>query len=150
MTGTDPLKRFGAEHQEVLQALTRLERAAAALEAGEAVGAQLAVIREVHEVLTTTVRRHNENEESALFAVLPEEAPLAFFEEEHRALRSLESELGAALASSDAPARVPPVARTIVALLRAHIQREDEVLFPMARVLLGSSGLAAVAARLRS
>jgi hemerythrin-like domain-containing protein len=44
---------------------------------------------------------------------------------------------------------VPRIARGIVELLRAHIQREEEVLFPMARSLLGDEGLKVAAMRLR-
>lgn len=148
MRKTDPLRRLEAEHRDALAALARLEQAAAALEAGEAAAPHLAVAREVYDLLTTAVRRHNENEERALFPVLGEDAPTHFFEEDHRVLRSLEHQLAAALAAPDAATRVAPVARTIVDLLCGHIQREDEVLFPMARVLLGSEGLARVAARL--
>jgi hemerythrin-like domain-containing protein len=43
---------------------------------------------------------------------------------------------------------IAATALAIVELLRAHITREDEVLFPMARTLLGAEGLAAVARRL--
>jgi hemerythrin-like domain-containing protein len=44
---------------------------------------------------------------------------------------------------------VPRIARGIVELLRDHIQREEEVLFPMARSLLGDEGLKVAAMRLR-
>jgi hemerythrin-like domain-containing protein len=37
------------------------------------------------------------------------------------------------------------VAHALVDLLKAHIQREDDVLFPMARALLGAEGLARAA-----
>ena len=44
--------------------------------------------------------------------------------------------------------RAASAALEIVDLLRAHIARENEVLFPMARGLLGVEGLARVARRL--
>ncbi len=144
----DPLRRFEAEHQEALGELKRLEAAILALEAGGAATPHLDVVREVHAILTTTVREHNENEESALFPLLEGLAPSELFEEEHRTLRSLELALGRALDGAAPEQRVIAPAREIVELLRGHISREDEVLFPMARALLGAEGLALVARRL--
>jgi hemerythrin-like domain-containing protein len=69
--------------------------------------------------------------------------------DEHQVLWGLERELEAALEQRAAE----PTARlslAIVDLLRAHIHRENEVLFPMARALLGPAGLLAVARRLES
>ena len=146
----DPLSRFEAEHADALVALDKLEAAALALERGDPPGALLAVVREVHRILTTEVREHNDNEERALFSLLGEDAPTAVFVEEHGTLRQLEHALVRAADAPDAARRVPPVARQVVALLRAHIARENDVLFPMARAVLGPEGLAAVAQRLGS
>jgi hemerythrin-like domain-containing protein len=147
MTG-DPLKRFEAEHDAALAALARLEAAALALEGGEPPEVHLATARAVHAELCTAVRAHNEAEEDALFDLMGEDAPTALFVQEHHLLRQMEAELAGAIEADDAARRVPPVALNIVALLRGHIQRENEVLFPMARALLGSAGLAVVARRL--
>ncbi|MGH7635766.1 MAG: hypothetical protein ACRENC_18715 [Gemmatimonadaceae bacterium] len=43
---------------------------------------------------------------------------------------------------------VPPAAYDLIDLLRTHIERENEVLFPMARACLGPTGLSNVAERL--
>jgi hemerythrin-like domain-containing protein len=144
----DPLKRFEAEHEAALAALARLEAAAVALECGEPPERHLDTARSVYGELCTAVRAHNEAEENALFDLLGEDAPTALFVEEHHMLRRLEDELARAVDADDASHRVPPVAREIVALLRGHILRENEVLFPMARALLGPEGLAVVARRL--
>lgn len=144
----DPFERFETEHAEALRALDRLERCAEALERGEHPAAYLGTVSEVHTFLTTAVRAHNENEERALFSVLGEDAPVAVFEEEHRTLRQLERDLGRALDDPDPAATVPPTARATIDLLRAHIARENDVLFPMARALLGPEGVAIVARRL--
>jgi hemerythrin-like domain-containing protein len=144
----DPLRRLEAEHREALAALLRLELAALALEAGAPPEPHLQTVREVLAILTTAVRAHNESEEAALFPVLADQAPSAVFVDEHRELRALEQRLGHEL---DEPRSVRAIAATalaIVELLRAHITREDEVLFPMARALLGPEGLAAVARQL--
>lgn len=143
----DPLRRFEEEHVVALGGLARLEAAAEALRRG-ATGAQhFATAREVLELLSGAVRRHNEDEEDALFPLLGADAPLAPFVDEHVTLRRLEMQLGAALERHDAAALIP-VALDIVQLLRAHIERENSALFPMARSLLGPDGLAEVARRL--
>jgi hemerythrin-like domain-containing protein len=76
-----------------------------------------------------------------------EDAPLGPFLEEHGILWRLEADLAGALDRKDR-ARVARLALEIVDLLRTHIRRENEVLVPMARALLGADGLAIVARRL--
>jgi hemerythrin-like domain-containing protein len=144
---TDPIRRFEEEHTVALAALDRLEAAAEALRSGAAAEPQLAIAREVHGLLCGAVRQHNEDEERALFPVLGENAPLAPFLEEHETLWGLEAGLETAIERGDRE-RVAGQALEIVDLLRAHIQRENEVLFPMARALLGADGLAIVARKL--
>lgn len=143
----DPLRRFEEEHEVALAALVRLEQAAHALRHGGLVEAQFAIAREVHGLLCGAVRQHNEDEERALFPMLAEDAPLGPFLEEHEILWRLEADLAGALDRKD-HARVASLALEIVDLLRTHIRRENEVLFPMARALLGADGLAIVARRL--
>jgi hemerythrin-like domain-containing protein len=137
----DPLARFAAEHREALAALDRLERAAAALAAGGPAEAPLRTVREVRETLCTTIRAHNESEERALFPWIDDALPCEPFRQEHRTLRELERRLDDALAGTRPERDVPPVARTLAELLRDHIRREDEMLFPAARELLGAEGL---------
>ena len=144
---TDPLRHFEEEHTVALAALDRLEAAAEALRSGARAEPQFAIAREVHGLLCGAVRQHNEDEERALFPVLGESAPLAAFLEEHETLWSLEAGLKTAIDGGDRE-RVASQALEIVDLLRAHIQRENEVLFPMARALLGADGLAIVAREL--
>ncbi len=137
----DPLVRFSMEHEQALAALDRLERAATALAHGDPAEPHLRTVREVCDTLTTTVREHNENEERALFPLLGEEAPCEPFRQEHVALRELEQRLDTVLEGATPERDIPPIAHALVDLLRAHIQREDEVLFPLARTLLGAEGL---------
>jgi hemerythrin-like domain-containing protein len=92
-------------------------------------------------------RWHNEKEEAALFPELGVDAPLAPFRDEHQALWRLEEDLHDALTASDHQ-RVARVSLDIVELLRAHIARENQALFPLARERLGSVGLLRVAERL--
>lgn len=144
---TDPLERFAAEHREALAVLGRLEQAAAGLRDRGDPATHFATARDAHAFLAGPVRRHNENEELALFPVLGDDAPTAVFVEEHGRLRALERELDRAIGAADAR-HTAAVAVELADLLRAHIAREDDVLFPMARALLGAAGLARVAARL--
>lgn len=143
----DPLRRFEREHEEALAALEALERAAEGLRGPSDPAPHFAAARESHAFLSGPVKTHNENEELALFPELGDEAPTALFVEEHLALWRLERELEAAVRVTDAE-RAATASLEIVDLLRAHIARENEVLFPMARVLLGVEGLARVARRL--
>jgi len=144
---SDPLDRFEREHEEALAALAALERAAEGMRGSGDLTAHFTTAREAHALLVGPVKTHNENEELALFAELGDEAPTAPFAEEHLALWRLEEELEQALRAEDS-ARASAAGLEIVDLLRAHIARENEVLFPMARERLGVEGLARVARRL--
>jgi hemerythrin-like domain-containing protein len=143
----DPIRRFEEEHEVALAALDRLEHAAEALRTGAPGDPHFATAQEVHGLLCGAVRQHNEDEERALFPVLGEDAPLGPFLEEHETLWRLEEDLATAIDRADRE-RVARVALDIVELLRTHIRRENDVLFPMARALLGAEGLAIVARKL--
>jgi hemerythrin-like domain-containing protein len=143
----DPLRRFEEEHEVALAALERLEQAATALQESGPPESHFAATGEVLALLRGAVREHNENEERALFPLLGEDAPLGPFLEEHEILWRLEADLAAALERQDRP-RVTRLAFEIIDLLRIHIRRENEILFPMARALVGAEGLASVARRL--
>lgn len=144
---SDPLARFEAEHVEALEALDRLEGAARALQSGEAPEVPLRVIREVYQFLSTAVWRHNYMEEAALFPLLGMEGPQVVLADEHRDLRRLQRRLGSALRGAAAARTAPPLALELAERLRAHVQRENEVLFPWARAQLGPAGLELVAER---
>ena len=143
----DPLRHFEEEHEVALAALERLEQAGVALRGSEPPEPHFAAAREVHGLLCGAVRQHNEDEERALFPMLGEDAPLGPFLEEHEILWRLETDLGGALDRKDR-ARAARLALEIVDLRQTHIRRENDVLFPMARALLGAEGLAIVARRL--
>ncbi|MBI4421491.1 MAG: hemerythrin domain-containing protein [Gemmatimonadetes bacterium] len=147
MTG-DPFRLLEAEHATALAALEHLERAALGLRSDPDSKEGRAVVREVLALLTTEVRSHNEKEERTLFPMLGLDAPTLVFEEEHRILRSREVELQRLLDWGGAGPALADVALDIVQLLREHIIRENEVLFPVARAVLGPEGIAALARRL--
>jgi hemerythrin-like domain-containing protein len=143
----NPLARFAREHEEALAALAVLERAAEGLRGHGDPAPHFAAARDAHAFLAGPVKTHNENEERALFPELGDEAPTAPFADDHLALWRLEEELEQALRAEDSE-RAAAAGLEIVDLLRAHIARENEVLFPMARERLGVEGLARVARRL--
>ena len=144
----DPLERFEAEHEDALAELNSLEAAALALDAGPS-DEHFEMIRRVHGALAGAVREHNENEELALFPLLGEAAPTEPFVDDHLALRTLERELIDAVERRNAD-EVASLSLTIVEKLRDHIERENTVLFPMARDILGAEGLQEVARRLEA
>ncbi len=142
----DPFSVLEAEHEDALAALQRLESAAHALQVDPTSEPDRRVVHAVLRILTAAVRDHNKKEEDLLFPLLGDEAPTAIFEEEHRRLWALERELADLLDVADP--RTSAVALDIVELLRAHIARENEVLFPMARELLGPREMESLAERL--
>ncbi len=144
----DPLLRFEREHAEALEVLDRLDHAATSLEHGAVPAPHLAAAREALAFIRSAVRRHNEAEERALFPFIEDALPAALFVEEHVRLRAIEEALDTALAGDDPARRAVDPALELVALLREHIERENNVLFPAARTLLGADGLAVVARRL--
>lgn len=158
---SDPIQRFEEEHQHALGVLAELEAAARGLAArspgdagaGDPEGssreteAGFGAARAAHDFLSSAVREHNENEEIALFSLLGEDAPIEPFVEDHIALRSMERRLLDAIEARDA-AEVAAAGLMIVEALRDHIDREDNLLFPMAREMLGPEGLREVGRRL--
>lgn len=131
-----------AEHRIIEKVLTALERESVRIEAGGAIDRSffekaLAFIREFADGL------HHQKEEQALFpkmvaAGVPKEGGpvgvmLADHEEGRGFVRAMAASLEAA-AAGDAKARTRllTAARGYVDLLRAHIVKEDHVLFPMA------------------
>lgn len=143
----DPLRRFAEEHRLALAALDQLEAAALALRHGVDRAANVVMMRELQRVLHIEVRSHNDAEERALFPLLEDQARVAVFAAEHRTLRELERALAGDLAGGDL-SRIAHTALEIVGLLRGHIEREDQMLFPSARAALGPDGLAEVVRRL--
>lgn len=149
--GRDPLERFEAEHAEALRRLDLLETGAGRVAAAAAEGRRdreaMRRMEAVLDFIRTEVRRHNEDEERALFPLLEDEVPWEPFAEEHRMLRSLEGELASALERGDGR-RAARTARALAGTLRDHIERENGMLFPAARERLGADGLAEVSRRL--
>jgi len=149
-TAPDPLARFEAEHREALGELDLLEEVVDALDAGESLDQHAMKAQVVLSFLEGTLQRHNHCEEQALFPLIEGQAPTAAFADDHTRLRALEEELEEALDPPEDCVAVVKTCRQIIDILRDHIDRENKVLFPMARKLLGAEGLARVAERMGS
>ena len=131
-----PTARLREEHEVILRALTVLERFGQALEDGEAVDRTgLAWLRTFFG--TFADRCHHGKEEQHLFPALErrgmprEGGPLGVMLREHEEGRAHVR----AMAQGD-DRQVAAAIRDYVALLRAHIDKENGVLFPMAEQLL--------------
>jgi hemerythrin-like domain-containing protein len=127
------IELLGGQHQEVLVRLDAVE-----IDLGKrgANGRQADFIA----YLEREVVHHFAVEEQALFPVLArhlplEQGPLAVMNAEHATFRDLMQELTAGLDSGDVK-RQERCTRDLIELLRQHIAKEDNVLFPMASRML--------------
>ena len=131
------------QHREVLGRLDALE--------GELNGGRDADLGAFAGYLQADVVQHFALEEDALFPVLarhlsPTQGPLAVMNAEHADFRDLLGRLAEAIATADA-AQQRQCAHDLIDLLRAHIAKEDQVLFPMAMRLLSPAEQSEVDAR---
>lgn len=149
----DPFARMEQTHRRIEERLAGLVRAAEDLGNGER---RMDALDEIYDTSGWFARggaRHVADEEQTLFPHLrpfPECAPLlAALEKEHREHEALEDELGRLVGnwSDEGPevadeTRAAEIARNLVALYRAHIEREEKDLFPIAQKLLAPAVIA--------
>jgi len=141
MTPTDVLRD---EHRVILSALDVLERAAEALASGGG-PAEAWWTTAVEWLRQFADRTHHAKEEAALFpamvkAGVPSEGgPIAVMLDEHRLGRLLV----ATIAASAGGQRVS-ACRGYIALLRAHIAKENEIVFPLADAVLDDVSMSAL------
>ena len=143
---SNPLDILEEQHQHGLRELERLDAALTHLETNTSLASVMADIRKAVTFLDTEVRAHNQFEEDHLFPVLEVAAPhspLAVMLEEHRELWSALDAVQQCLkvlddAPLDAQAHKLLLREGwhICDLLRAHIEKENTVLFPTARECL--------------
>ncbi|MGC4122213.1 MAG: hemerythrin domain-containing protein [Myxococcales bacterium] len=137
----NPLETMMAEHRQIERALAALEACARQIEGGDDVP-PTALSLFVRFLKGYADDLHHGKEEALLFekmidAGFPREAgPVAMMRLEHERGRALVRELKA-LGEKDAFSpvdrrRVVEVSFQFAALLRAHIQKEDRILYPMA------------------
>jgi hemerythrin-like domain-containing protein len=130
MTATIDL--LTAQHQHVLARLAAVEV--------ETANGDASNLTTFAAYLDDEVARHFALEEQALFPLLARhlsqaQGPLAVMNAEHATFRDLLARLTDALRAGDRAAQLADV-RELIELLRAHIAKEDSVLFPMAARLL--------------
>jgi regulator of cell morphogenesis and NO signaling len=137
---TQTIELLGIQHQDVLAHLQSVEAGALAHD-----GANLA---DFAAYLEREVCQHFAIEEQALFPALArhlgrDQGPLAVMDAEHASFRELLSRLADAVRRDDRAAQRTH-ALAVIDLLRAHIRKEDHVLFPMAARLLSDAEQAEV------
>ncbi|HEV8616799.1 MAG TPA: hemerythrin domain-containing protein [Methylomirabilota bacterium] len=136
MTPTDVLRD---EHRVILRALELLERATAREPADAWWADVVAWLRAFAD------RNHHAKEEAALFPAMvkagvpSENGPIAIMLEEHAEGRRLVATIGSATGGARARA-----GRAYVALLRAHIDKENAIVFPLADAVLDAPADAAL------
>lgn len=138
----DPIQYLRDEHEHALAALDRLERGANNL--GSASDA-LSIVRDAVRFIDHEVRHHNEREEKVLFPRLAEEkGPVDVMLQEHRELWTMLDRLQGSIQSAmEDPtdgsryfAEIRAEGLDIVTLLRAHIEKENKILFRIAEEII--------------
>lgn len=145
-------------HAVGLEKLKLLEDVAEELKQGRSAEALLR-LRQSLEFFNGELRTHFLHEEDGLFPVLARiigrMGPIGAMLEEHqslwRAVETLEEHLSELeQGSTPALSEVGKVATHIVWLLRSHIQKENEMLFPMAERYLSPEGKEEVVQRIKA
>jgi hemerythrin-like domain-containing protein len=137
----DAIQVMMNEHEQILGVLEALDRFVADLQGTPE--DQLELMRFVTFIREYADARHHGKEEHVLFAAMarngfpPEQGPVGMMLLEHREMRGFASELRA-LAQQDAAwslgdrERACDAARSYISMLREHIMKENEMLYPMA------------------
>jgi len=140
-SGETPTRMLIAEHAVILQGLNALEDKLAAWERGAP--PDRAYVEKAVEFLRSFADRcHHGKEEDILFKTMVEEldfprtaGPVAVLTREHEQGRAFLRKIGAAAAvlgqDPDALRQVIESGREYIQLLRIHIDRENNVVFPM-------------------
>lgn len=154
----DPIAILMAQHEEGLARLKALSGYIQRVETGEVTGEVLEGIRKATAFINNEVRAHNEKEEELLFPelekVLPPKGPTFVMREEHRrlweVLEKVEGTLERLEGDKDGAVidELVASAQFVVQLLSEHINKENSVLFPMARQLLTPEQMATIADRI--
>ncbi len=136
---TDPLTSLSEDHQRILGILEEVRRGIGVLSNNKASAADLAALRKAAQTLAHELDLHSmKKEEEGLFPPLAEAigpvGPIAVMLADHREVENHLPKLLAEL-SKDKPdaARARSHADVIWGLLPGHIQKEDYILYPMAR-----------------
>ena len=144
------LETFGQEHVMALDHLKKLGEALRGLQEGR----KLAEVRETLEgfagFLEHALKSHFRQEEEALFPVLGRAigtrgGPIAVMLLEHKEIEASHADFSAELQKEESDLnKLIRAGSSIISVLTPHIQKEDSILFPMARQHLSADQLAEV------
>ena len=136
----NPIHTLESEHRVIESVLDAMEKEAASVQAGQPLRKEFWL--EVSDFLEHFADgHHHAKEEDLLFPVLVERGiaeeggPIGCMKQEHVQGRALRQRIHDAATDGDAEA-VVTAAREFVFLLRDHIDKEDNVLFQLARQVL--------------
>jgi hemerythrin-like domain-containing protein len=172
----NPFDVFVEEHNHGLAALEKMEKGADSLRRDGYSAEALRLVKEANEFVKTEVKAHNQKEEDALFPVLSPHMPspsiIDVIVEEHRELWNKEEDLQSLLTSllgdhqelwaeedrletllnapdaADNAGAIAESAYNIIYMLRDHIDKENNILFPSAQSVLSETEVAAVAEKM--
>lgn len=146
----ETIKSFQDEHQEALRKLAALGEDLRALRNGAALEEHRRRIEDFAAFLEEALKVHFRREEEALFPALGkyiglDSGPIAVMLAEHEEIRAAHRELVKELAEERPDVEVVIGAGgTIIDILEPHIDKEDNILFPMAGQVLSPNELAEV------
>ncbi len=172
----NPFDVFVEEHNHGLVALEKMEQGADSLRqhgySTEAIG----LIKTANDFIKVEVKAHNQKEEDALFPVLSPHMPspsiidmivaehrelwnqeedlqglLTALLGDHEALWAEEDRLEALLNAPDAADKANAIATSaynIIYMLRDHIEKENQILFPSAQSILSEAEITEVAKKM--
>jgi regulator of cell morphogenesis and NO signaling len=156
----DPIDHLLRDHRAIMEGIEPLRRAIPDLRTGGpgALEAALPALEAAERVVATRLLLHARKEDEALFpaieAALGDAGPTAMMSHEHRAIddvaryRALRRELETA--GPSVAGALADTAAELLDLLDRHFDKEEVVLFPIARDVLSSATKAEIAARLES
>ncbi|UCE67484.1 MAG: hemerythrin domain-containing protein [Candidatus Zixiibacteriota bacterium] len=150
----DPIEKLMDEHQNILAGIDILARNADRLEKGEKVDPRF-FNEAIDFIRNYADRYHHAKEEDILFKKMEkagfpvEGGPIAVMLSEHDQGRHYVRAMEKAneryiVGDKSAVNEIAENAKSYVYLLRAHIDKEDRILYPMARNALGESGIEAM------
>jgi len=148
----DPINQLYGEHDHALNQLQILRSTGRSMVSEGVSPERLARFRYAVSFLDHDVRVHNEWEENHLFPLIElytgPGGPCSVMRAEHRSLWDTYGAIGPALlkvesgtADRGSVEHLAFLADSVVDLLSGHIAKENEILFPMARRMLGLADL---------
>lgn len=145
MSGQDPIEILMDEHELALKELRRLKNAVEQISVIGLTRELLGEVRSALRFIDQDVRDHNEKEERFLFPLLEQyvSGPPSVMRSEHRDLWGSLADLTGLIDDlehhgdrEDKLKKSIDLALYVVDLLSAHIAKENNVLFPMAKSML--------------